>query len=150
MKTVHGSFAIERNYRAPPARVFAAWADVETKAKWFIGPPGKWKLRRRELDFRPGGREVVEGEFRGGQETLFDARYHVIEPGERLVYAYDMHHAGIYLSVSLATVDFAPAGGGTRMLFIEQIAFVDGEDGTQSRKTGTDAHFELLAGVLER
>src|SRR5256885_9139819 len=69
MKTIHGSFAIDRAYRAPPERVFAAWADLETKARWFIGPEGKWKLRRRELDFRVGGQEVLGGEFHGGGRT---------------------------------------------------------------------------------
>jgi uncharacterized protein YndB with AHSA1/START domain len=36
---VHGTFAIERTYPVPPARVFAAWADPDTKALWFVGPP---------------------------------------------------------------------------------------------------------------
>lgn len=148
MTTAHGSFTIERTFRAKPERVFAAWADVDTKARWFIGPPGKWTLRRRELDFRAGGEEILEGEFGDGNVTLFVARYHVIEPAKRLVYAYDMHHRGTHLSVSLATVEFAPAGGGTRMTFTEQAAFLDGRDGTDSRRTGTAAHFDRLGGIL--
>ena len=35
---VHGTFTIEREYPFPPARVFAAWADLEAKSKWFAGP----------------------------------------------------------------------------------------------------------------
>ena len=34
----HGSFTIEREYAHPPARVIAAWADPEAKARWFAGP----------------------------------------------------------------------------------------------------------------
>ena len=49
----HATFVIERNYDAAPARVFAAWADVNAKAQWF-GPGGG---RSIELDFRQGGRE---------------------------------------------------------------------------------------------
>lgn len=152
MKTTHGSFTIDRTYRAPPDRVFAAWADIETKARWFIGPDGKWKLRRRELDFRVGGEEVLEGEFQGGgTTTLFVARYHVIEPGHRLVYAYDMHHGTAHLSVSLATVELLKAaGGGTKMVFTEQAAFLDGKDGTESRRVGTAAHFDRLGEALSR
>jgi uncharacterized protein YndB with AHSA1/START domain len=146
----HGSFTIERTYAVPVPRVFAAWADIETKARWFSGPPDQWRLTARELDFRVGGREVLRGERSGGTVTHFDARYHVIIPDERLVYAYDMYVGDKHLSVSLATVELEPTSeGGTRMLFTEQAAFLDGEDGVKSREIGTAAHFERLATALE-
>jgi uncharacterized protein YndB with AHSA1/START domain len=34
----HATFVVERSYDAPPARVFAAWADPEAKARWFASP----------------------------------------------------------------------------------------------------------------
>jgi uncharacterized protein YndB with AHSA1/START domain len=147
---VHGSFTIERTYQAPPARVFAAWADVETKARWFMGPPETWTLLERALDLRVGGREVLRGRFEGGATTTFEARYHAIAPNRRLAFVYDMYVGAVHLSVSLATVELAPVGGGgTRMTFTEQAAFLDGEDGTRSREAGTAAHFDRLAGVLD-
>jgi uncharacterized protein YndB with AHSA1/START domain len=147
---VHGSFTIERSYRAAPARVFAAWTDIETKARWFMGPPERWKLLNRELDLRAGGSEILHGQLTNGTTTLFTARYHAVVPDERLVYAYDMHIGEKHLSVSLATVELAAAkGGGTRMTFTEQAAFLDGEDGTRSREAGTAAHFERLGPVLD-
>jgi uncharacterized protein YndB with AHSA1/START domain len=145
----HGTFTIERTFRAPPARVFRAWADIETKAQWFVGPPGKWKLVKRELDFRVGGTELLHGEF-GTHASVFTARYHAIVPGERIVYVYDMHVGGKHLSVSLATVELAAApSGGTRMTFTEQAAFLDGEDGVKSREAGTAGHFDKLAAMLD-
>ena len=35
----HATFSLERSYPAPPARVFAAWADPAAKARWFAGGP---------------------------------------------------------------------------------------------------------------
>jgi hypothetical protein len=40
-----------------PARVFSAFADPETKARWFAAPPDKAQVIVREHDFRVGGRE---------------------------------------------------------------------------------------------
>ena len=31
----HDTFVIERTYDAPPAQVFAAWANPEVKEKWY-------------------------------------------------------------------------------------------------------------------
>lgn len=59
-----------------------------------------------------------------------------------------MHYGGTFLSVSLASVAFAPADGGTRLTFTEQIAYLDGKDGTASRKQGTAAHLDRLGAVL--
>ena len=147
---VHGSFTIERTFKSAPARVFAAWADIDMKARWFIGPPDKWTVLRRELDFRVGGQELLQGEFMGTTKTLFVARYHVIEPNQRLVYMYDMHVSDLHLSVSLATIELTPmSAGGTRMTFTEQAAFLDGKDGTKSRETGTAVHFDQLRADLD-
>ena len=54
----HASFTLERAYLAPPARVFAAWADPAVKARWFAGGTGEGDY---QLDFRVGGREVASG-----------------------------------------------------------------------------------------
>jgi DNA-binding transcriptional ArsR family regulator len=83
-KAIHGSFTIDRIYDASPARVFKAFADPKSKARWFVGEGG-WQEIKRELDFRPGGQEVVHGKFPNGSESRFVARYHEIVPNERLV-----------------------------------------------------------------
>jgi uncharacterized protein YndB with AHSA1/START domain len=42
VSVVHGSFTIRREYDAPVAMAFKAWADKEAKARWFVGLEG-WK-----------------------------------------------------------------------------------------------------------
>jgi uncharacterized protein YndB with AHSA1/START domain len=113
------------------------------KERWFIGPEG-WTLMRREFDFRVGGQEVAHGRFENGGETIFIARYHDIVPNARIVFVYDMHWSGAHRSVSLVTVEIIPDGAKrTTLRFTEQIAFIDGNDGTASREHGT-------AGMLDR
>ena len=149
--TTHGDFSINRIYDASPADVWDAWADGSIKARWFTGPEG-WQQVERTLDLRVGGTEILRGRIASsGLETLFSARYYLVEAQARLVYAYDMHLSGKHHSVSLVTVEFIGDPEGTRLRFTEQIAFVDGtdgRDGTLSRKRGTSAQLERLASVL--
>ena len=130
--THHATVVIERSYDASPARVFAAWADPVAKAHWFEGPD-EWTKGAKEFDFRVGGRERVSGGPVGGPVHAFDARYYDIVPNERIVYAYDMYLGEIRISVSLATVEFKPAGSGTRLIFTEQGVFLDGYDDADGR-----------------
>ena len=147
----HGTFTLERTYPASVAQVYAAWADPELKARWFIGPEG-WSAVRRELDLRVGGRELLQGRFASsGRETLFTARYHDVVADERLVYVYDMHLNGALHSTSLATVELRPQGAVTLLRFTEQVAFLDGTqgtDGTDSRERGTAAHLDRIGALL--
>ena len=145
----HGSFSIERNFAAPPTLVFKAWADPAMKANWFVGPPG-WEAGERRLDFRIGGREHLSGGPKGGNPHVFDALYFDIVPNERIVYGYDMHVGETRISVSLATVEFAPAGQGTRMVFTEQAVFLDGYDGLAAREQGTQQLMNQLDAALQR
>jgi hypothetical protein len=48
-----------------------------------------------------------------------------------------MHIDDTKISVSLATIEFEPAGGGTKLILTEQGAFLDGYDDAGSRERGT-------------
>jgi uncharacterized protein YndB with AHSA1/START domain len=146
-KITHDHFVIERLYGAPRAEVFAAWSDPQIKAQWFIGPAG-WNVVRRELDFRVGGEELLHGKLPTGVETLFRARYHHIEADVRILYDYDMWLSGRPHSVSLATVEFFAQGSQTQLVFTEQVAFLDGTPNADSRKHGTAAHLDRIAGLF--
>ena len=142
----HATFVVERTYEASRARVFAAWADREAKARWF----GDSESGDFELDFRVGGREFNRGTAPDGHHYTFEARYEDIVPDERIVYSYDMHLDETRISVSLATVELKPAGAGTRLIFTEQGAFLDGHDRPQLREQGTGSLLDALGEELER
>jgi uncharacterized protein YndB with AHSA1/START domain len=141
----HGTFTLKRTWAASPARVFRAWADPQIKSQWFTGPPDEWALMRRSIDFRPGGTEVLEGQFKkSGLVSLFEARFHLIEQDRRLVYDYDLHHGGNFHSVTLSSLTLEPEGRSTRVSYTEQIVFLDGKDGTASREHGTSLQFAAI------
>ncbi len=134
---VHATFHLERTYDAPAKRVWQALSEVDAKAKWFAGTPGQWELLERAMDFRVGGRERVKGRWEGGVVSTFDALYHDIIPGERIVYNYEMHLGDDKISVSLATMQLKAAGKGTTLMVTEQGTFLDGYDDAGSREHGT-------------
>ncbi len=55
-----------------------------------------------------------------------------------------MHVDSAKISVSLATVEFKPAGSGTRLVFTEQGAFLDGHDDAGSREQGSRSLLDKL------
>ena len=123
----HATFVLERRYPVPRAKVFHAWSDPGAKKRWFVGPD-EWGRSRFELDFRIGGREVNAGGPPGGPVHIFNAVYQDIVKDERIVYAYDMH-LDETPDLGVAGNDRVPPDGdGTRLVFTEQGAFLDGYD----------------------
>jgi uncharacterized protein YndB with AHSA1/START domain len=145
----HSTFTIERAFDVPPPQVFQAFADPAAKARWFAGPDD-WSRGPHVLDFRVGGRERASGGPKGGLVHTFDALYQDIIPNERIVYSYDMHLDATRISVSLTTVELEPLeSGGTRLLFTEQGAYLDGRDTPAQREEGTRGLLDALGAALE-
>lgn len=146
---IHDTFSMERTFPAAPARVFAAWANPEHKAKWFVGPAG-WTLQERTQDFREGGTETVQGVFPDGVTvSRFNCHYLSIIPNQRIIYSYDMWVKGRSMSVSLATVEFFAEGSGTRMKLTEQGAFYGSKDDPANRREGTEILVDQIGAWLQ-
>lgn len=141
----HATFVVERSYPADRARVFKAWADPRAKALWFGGPDGDEELA---LDFRVGGKETSRGSV-GDSVFLYEATYHDIVEDERIVYAYDMYMDDNRISVSLGTVELTPDGDGTRLVYTEKGAYLDGRDTPDQRRQGTEQLFDALGESLK-
>lgn len=142
--SVHSTFVIERDFKAPPAKVFDAFANPQSKAKWF-GGPDEWDKSNNAFDFRVGGKESISGGPPGGPVHHYNAEYWDIVPNERIVSSYEMHIDDRRISVSLASMQFKPNGSGTTFVLTEQGIFLDGYDDAGERERGT---LELL-GQLE-
>jgi len=144
---VHGVFTIIRDLPHPPAVVYRAFADMEAKSRWF-GGGDDWSPIQREMDVRPGGREIAKGRWKSGVVTTFDAVYLDVVVGERLVYAYNLLIDERKISVSLATVEIQATPGGSRLRITEQGAFLDGYDDAGQREHGTRLLVERIAESL--
>jgi uncharacterized protein YndB with AHSA1/START domain len=146
---VHRTLSVERAYPAPPARVFAAFADPETKRLWFAEGPG-FEVDEFALDFRVGGFERTRFRSVGGAPVRNDTLFLDIVPDERIVFAYALTAEEVRASAALTTVELAADGGGTRLLLTEQVAFLDGVDGTASRQRGWGALLDRLGDAIRR
>lgn len=144
--TEHATFVIERSFPTDPARVFAAWASAEAKAKWF-GPDwdGGPKL---EMEFEVGGRERFAATTPDGTTYTYIALYKDIVADERIVYTYEMYIDDERMSVSVATIELAPSGEGTDLTMTEQGVFLDGHDTVAAREHGTRELIEKLAATV--
>jgi uncharacterized protein YndB with AHSA1/START domain len=135
---VHATFTLERAYAAPLPRVFQAWADPQIKARWFAGNPSDY-----ELDFRPGGVERNCAVHEGKRMT-WESLYREIITNERIVYTSVLSEDGTLATVSLATVEFAPDGDGTRLVLVEAGAYLDGRELPSWREEGTGDWLDSL------
>jgi hypothetical protein len=63
---------------------------------------------------------------------------------------YDTYLDEARISVSLATVELKPEGAGTRLIYSEQGAFLDGYDVPTQREQGTHDLLDALDAQLQR
>jgi uncharacterized protein YndB with AHSA1/START domain len=146
----HGTIRLERTYKAPPARIFAAWAEPKARAKWDV--PGRWVIAEQTFDFREGGREVKRFGPKGDPRFAADTLYLDIVPQRRIVFSYSMTSRGTPISVSLTTIELgsAPSSGGkdTHLLLTEQIVFLDGNDNAANREEGLASMLDKIGETL--
>ncbi|PZG03495.1 SRPBCC domain-containing protein [Nonomuraea aridisoli] len=144
MTVTHATFTLERRYPAEPARVFAAWADPAAKARWFASGG------EHELDFRVGGREINRGAGEDGKALTFESWYRDIVADSRIVYTSSPCGGDDLATVSLTTVEFAPADSGTLLTLTEQGTFLDGREDPSWRRQGTSDWLDALGAELRR
>lgn len=142
--TQHASFTLEKRIAAPPARVFAAWSDPAARERWFVKEEG-WRATDYRQDFRPGGRERGSFQRAAGEPVYANETWFMeIVPQRRIVFAYTMDADEHRISASLSTVELLPEGEGTRLVYTEQAAFLDGRDKPDFRRQGWEGLLDRL------
>ena len=143
----HGTLSITRHINAPRELVYEAWTKLEHRRHWFVGPA--WTEIERSVDLKVNGRELAHGRFKNGIETIYTARFHLIDPNVRLIYAFDMQVGGKPFSVSLAGVELEDASTATTLTYTEHGFFLAGEYGAESRAKGTNGLLDQFASYVD-
>jgi len=142
----HTDLVIEREFAAAPEAVFHAWADPEAKRSW--SDCHAEHTTHYQLDFHLFGHETHRVVHPDGRVQEIEKVFFDIAAGRRIVFAYDIRLDGRPLSVSLVTVEFFAARRGTRMVYTEQLAYLDGHEDRAERLRGTQEGLERLALLL--
>ena len=146
--STHTDFVIEREFAVAPDAVFQAWADPQAKRLW--SDCHAEHTTHYELDFRLHGHETHRVAYPDGRVQRIEKVFFDIAAGRRIVFAYDIRLDDRPLSASLVTVEFFAHARGTRMVYTEQLAYLDGHQDLAQRVRGTEEGLDRLALMLSR
>jgi uncharacterized protein YndB with AHSA1/START domain len=140
----HATIVMERVYNASPARVFAAWENVEARERW-SAPSPEIRIKHETADFREGGRDVSRCIEPGKADYVADIVYLDIRRDRRIVFAETVANAGARVSAALISVEITPKDAGARLLLTIQMASFDGVDMAAGYNEGWSAALDNLA-----
>ncbi|GGL72631.1 SRPBCC family protein [Wenxinia marina] len=146
-ETAHHTFTVPRHLPAPLPRAWRAFADADTKRRWFACH-ADWRTVEYALDCRPGGHERSLVVTPAGGRHLMEATYLDAVPEARIVYAHAMSVNDARLSASLVTLTFEAEGAATRLIWTEQIVLLDGRQDLDERIHGTRLGLDALGAWL--
>jgi len=132
----HDIIVVTRQFKAAPARVFAAWEDTRALERWSSPGDDTWTGTVKEHAFRADGLKIVTFGPRGEPPYTERTRYIEIVPNERIICAETMLHEGQMISASLMSMLFTPAGRGTDFRVTDQITLIDNADSPEARRGG--------------
>lgn len=148
----HETFTVERHFDAAPVEVFAAFADEQTRRRWFR-LPGSGASYRHE--FRVGGGEDATSTFTipdaAPERLAYHSHYLDIAPERRIVFSYASTVNDVPRWTSLVTVLFTDESG-CLLTWTEQVAFLtctgDGSADFPHLRGGTTLRLNGLAAAL--
>jgi len=104
---------MEREFKAPPERVFAAFTDPKQFAQWW-GPEGM-SCPVCEIDLRVGGRWRTCMRGTAGEHWVSGV-YREIAPPRRLAFTWAWEENGVRGHETVVELEFLPAGRNTKLV----------------------------------
>ena len=118
MSSTTGTVTLHRVFRAPPDRVYRAFIDPDTMAKWL--PPHGFTGRVLSMDARVGGRYRMQfTNFSNGQSHAFGGEYLELIPGERIVHTDSFDDPNLPGEMR-TTITFRPVLVGTEVTAVQE------------------------------
>lgn len=144
---------MRRIFRAPRAKVFAAWTQKEQLEKWMCRDVPTQHPRYLELDVCVGGEYLIEIPV---AESVYHGRgvFREVTPPEKLVFTWSWTRIPpkadevLQEAESLVTVELREHSDGTEMLFKHELLSNDAT--YKDHEKGWEGCFRALAGCLER
>lgn len=140
----HATIVMDRTYNASPARVFAAWSNVDARKRW-SAPADNIRIEYEAADFREGGRDVSRCIEPGNADYVATVNYIDIGKDQRIVFAEDVTHGNKRVSAALISVELTPKNGGTHLALTMQIASFDESGMERGYQFGWSAALDNLA-----
>ena len=115
------SLTLSRHYPVGPEKVWRAWTDPEAVKKWWGPGPGE-PVAAAELDVRVGGKFRIVFGGADGKEHECAGVYKEVVPNRRLVFTWSWPRTTPE-RISVVTIVFKAAGGGTDLVFTHEQLF---------------------------
>jgi glutathione S-transferase len=138
------SLVLNRHFKAPPERVFAAFTEKALMQGWY--GPEAMTVPHCEVDARVGGKYRVEMHATTGSVHVVTGEFKEIKPPERLVFSWGWLNRAERNPETLVTVTFKPKDGGTD-LTLEQTGFLK-EEFREGHREGWTSSFSGLEALL--
>ena len=143
--TSTGTVTLHRVFRAPPDRLYRAFLDPDTMAKWL--PPHGFTGRVLSMDARVGGRYRMQfTNFSNGQSHAFGGEYLELIPGERIVHTDSFDDPNLPGEMR-TTITFRPVLVGTEVTAVQE--GIPAVIPTEMCYLGWQESLQLLAVLIE-
>jgi uncharacterized protein YndB with AHSA1/START domain len=107
---------VTHHFKATPERVFDAWLEPQTAAKWLFATP-TGQMVRVEIDAHVGGRFSIV-DRRGGEEIEHTGEYLEIDRPRRLVFTFGVpKYSPLFNRV---TIDIAASDAGCELTLTQE------------------------------
>jgi uncharacterized protein YndB with AHSA1/START domain len=138
-------FVLEHIFKAPAAKVFAAYTDPKMVPLWWAPKGGS--VRVESMDVKPGGSWRYIQRNPNGSEMAFSGKYVEVKPVTRLVYTFITEGQPNEIR---ATVELSESGGTTKLRLTNLCSSKEARDAMvqYGAAAGAKAAWDRLAAVL--